>query len=138
MHSGSIPVCELRNLARRSSREAEAAINASEIPEIDVDELECRMQAGAVVFDVRESWEHRQARIPGVVSIPLGVVIDAVDRFRIAAADGPVYVVCAAGGRSAQAVGYLRGCDISAVNVAGGTNAWIEADKPVETGPSTG
>ena len=116
----------------------ETGINADGIPEIDVDELEHRIQAGAVVFDVREPWEHQQAHIPCVVPIPLGDVVDAVERFRSAAAAGPIYVVCAAGGRSAQAVGYLRSCGINAVNVAGGTNAWVEADKRVKTGPSTG
>lgn len=104
------------------------------MPEVDIDELERQRASGAAVFDVREPWEHQQERIPGAIPIPLDAVLDATDRFREAAAGRPVYVVCAAGGRSAQAVGYLRSCGIDAVNVAGGTDAWAEAGKPVETG----
>ncbi len=114
--------------------------NAVQVPEIGVDELQSLQQAGAVVFDVREPWEHEEVRIPGVVPVPLGVVVDSEDRFRRAAqrVDGPVYVVCAVGGRSAQAVQYLRSRGIDAVNVAGGTNAWVAAGKPVEAGSVPG
>lgn len=84
---------------------------------------------------MREPWEYELARVPAAVPVPLGHVVTSVERFRKAAAAGPVYVVCAMGGRSAQAVHYLRAQGIDAVNVAGGTDAWIEAGKPVQTGP---
>ena len=80
------------------------------VPEVDVDQLERLRASGAAVFDVREPWEHQQERIPGVTPIPLDAVSGAADRFRQAAAERPVYVVCATGGRSARAVGYLRSC----------------------------
>ena len=115
-----------------------AASDVDGVPEICVDELESRREAGAAVFDVRETWEHRRARIPGAISIPLGSVPDSAERFQAAAATGPVCVVCAVGGRSAQAVRYLRDLGIDAVNVAGGTNAWLEAGKPVEAGTPIG
>jgi rhodanese-related sulfurtransferase len=43
-----------------------------------------------------------------------------------------VYVICAVGARSAKAVGHLRGEGIDAVNVAGGTRAWIDAGQPTD------
>ena len=46
-------------------------------------------------------------------------------------------VVCAVGGRSGQAVGFLRSLGVDAVNVAGGTNAWHQSGRPVETGPAS-
>jgi rhodanese-related sulfurtransferase len=49
-------------------------------------------------------------------------------------ADRPVYVICRSGGRSAKAVEHLRSQGIDAVNVTGGTLAWIEAGNAVETG----
>ncbi len=104
----------------------------SDIPEIDVDELECRLTAGAAVFDVREPDEYEAARIPGVTLVPLATVPASRDRF---SGPGSVYVVCAMGGRSARAVEHLRACGIDAVNVVGGTVAWAEAGKPIETGP---
>jgi rhodanese-related sulfurtransferase len=48
--------------------------------------------------------------------------------------DGTLYVICALGGRSRAAAEFLRSNGIDAVNVAGGTNAWVAADFPVETG----
>lgn len=109
----------------------------ADIPEIDIDELEHRRAAGAAVFDVREPDEHEEVRIPGVVLVPLATVPEAVEEFRAASAEQPVCVVCAVGGRSGQAVGFLRSHGVDAVNVAGGTNAWHESGRPVETGPAS-
>jgi rhodanese-related sulfurtransferase len=49
--------------------------------------------------------------------------------------DRTVYVICARGGRSAKAVEHLRGQGVDAVNVAGGTLAWIDAGLPTDRGP---
>lgn len=108
-----------------------------DIPEIDIDELERRRAAGAAVFDVREPDEHTEVRIPGAVLVPLASVPEAVEEFRTAAAGQAVCVVCAVGGRSGQAVGFLRSLGVDAVNVAGGTNAWHQSGRPVETGPAS-
>lgn len=108
-----------------------------DIPEIDIDELERRRAAGAAVFDVREPDEHTEVRIPGAVLVPLASVPEAVEEFRTAAAGQAVCVVCAVGGRSGQAVRFLRSLGVDAVNVAGGTNAWHQSGRPVETGPAS-
>ena len=113
-----------------------ALVDVVEIPEIDIEELDRRRAAGAAIFDVREPDEHEEVRIPGAVLVPLATVPDSVDRFRAAAAGSAVCVVCAVGGRSAQAVEFLRACGVDAVNVAGGTNAWHQSGRPVETGPA--
>ena len=112
-------------------------MEVADIPEIDVDELERRRAAGAAVFDVREPDEYEEVRIPGAVLVPLASVPDSVEEFRASAGGSPVCVVCAIGGRSAQAVGFLLACGVDAVNVAGGTNAWHQSGKPVETGPAS-
>ena len=111
-------------------------MEAAEIPEIDIDELDRRRAAGAAVFDVREPDEYEEVRIPGVVLVPLASVPEVVEEFRAASAGQPVCVVCAVGGRSGQAVAYLRSLGVDAVNVAGGTNAWHQSGRPVETGPA--
>lgn len=115
----------------------EAGMQDADIPEIDIDELERRRAAGAAVFDVREPDEHTEVRIPGAVLVPLASVPETVEEFRAAAADQAVCVVCAVGGRSGQAVGFLRSLGVDAVNVAGGTNAWHQSGRPVETGPAS-
>ncbi|MDH4169378.1 MAG: rhodanese-like domain-containing protein [Acidimicrobiia bacterium] len=101
------------------------------VPEIDVDQLETLLAAGATVIDVREPHEYTEARIAGVRLVPLETVPEQVDQFP---REGPVYLVCAMGGRSFRAAEFLRGQGVDAVNVAGGTKAWIEAGKPFQTG----
>jgi rhodanese-related sulfurtransferase len=97
------------------------------IPEIDVDELATRLERGAVLFDVREPNEYAEAHVAGAVLVPLATVPDAVDRFQ--AAGGPVHVICRSGGRSARAVEFLRERGVDAVNVAGGTLAWLSSGR---------
>ncbi|HEX7097284.1 MAG TPA: rhodanese-like domain-containing protein [Acidimicrobiales bacterium] len=102
-----------------------------DVPEIDVDELAARRLDGAPLFDVREPDEYAEAHVPGAVMVPLATVPDQLDRFSV---PGPVYVICASGGRSKRAVQFLRSQGIDAVNVAGGTKAWLAAGHPYERG----
>lgn len=102
-----------------------------DVPEIDVHELEQRLADGAPLIDVREDDELAEARVRGARHIPLGQVAERIDEVP---ALGSVYVICARGGRSAKAVEHLRGAGIDAVNVAGGTLAWIDAGLPTESG----
>jgi rhodanese-related sulfurtransferase/molybdopterin-guanine dinucleotide biosynthesis protein A len=100
-------------------------------PAIDIDTLSERMRDGAPVFDVRQPDEYEEARVPGVRLVPLDQVPDRVGEFPT---DGEVYVICKSGGRSAKAVEFLRQHGVDAVNVSGGTMAWIEAGNPVDSG----
>lgn len=108
---------------------------STEIPAIDVGTLKELLEApggeGVVVFDVRQPDEFAEVRIPGAVLVPLGTVPDRVDEFE---GRGTVYVVCRSGNRSGQAVGFLRNNGIDAINVAGGTMAWVESGAPVDSG----
>lgn len=106
-------------------------IGRVEIPEIDVDTLATKLEAGQPVFDVRQPDEYEEAHAPGVRLVPLDQVPERVGEFPT---DGEVYVICKSGGRSAKAVEFLRAAGVDAVNVAGGTMAWIESGKPVDTG----
>lgn len=103
-----------------------------EVPEIDVFELADRRQEGAPLVDVREDDEYAEARVPGAQHIPLGQLPERVAEVPT---DGTVYVICGSGPRSAKAVEYLRGAGIDAVNVAGGTRAWISEGYPTDSGP---
>ena len=102
------------------------------VPEIDVDELAARLDAGAALFDVREPDEYTEAHVGGAVLVPLATVPDELERFRVA---GPVHVICRSGARSARAVELLLARDIDAVNVAGGTLAWLDSGRPHAIGP---
>ncbi|NEM92420.1 rhodanese-like domain-containing protein [Galbitalea soli] len=85
---------------------------------------------GATVIDVREPFEFVSGHVPQAVNIPLGSLIERIGELP---ADETLYIICEAGGRSAQAAQYLGGLDYDAVNVVGGTGAWRAAQLPVST-----
>ncbi len=103
------------------------------VPEIDVHELERRLVAGAVLVDVREPDEYARGHVPGASLVPLSTIADRLDE--LAAREGEeVLVVCQLGGRSMKAAELLVARGVHAVNVSGGTQAWIDAGKPTEVG----
>lgn len=106
----------------------------SPVPEIDVDALAGLLSGGCVLVDVREDDEYTGGHIPGALHLPLG---DVPDRFGEIPDGGTVYVVCALGGRSARAAEFLRANGIDAVNVAGGTQGWIDSGREVQRGSGT-
>jgi rhodanese-related sulfurtransferase/molybdopterin-guanine dinucleotide biosynthesis protein A len=104
-----------------------------EVPEVDIDEMARRRDGGAPVIDVRQPHEYVEAHVPGARLVPLAEVPERLDEVP---ADGPVLVICHSGGRSLKAAEFLRGRGVDAVNVAGGTTAWIESGRPTVTGES--
>lgn len=101
------------------------------VPEVDVAELAAQLKAGAPLVDVREPHEYEEAHVPGATLIPLDTVTERVDEVPT---EGTVYVICAMGGRSRRAAEFYRSQGIDAVNVAGGTTAWVDAGHPFDTG----
>lgn len=103
-------------------------------PEVDLDTLALALAEGAPLIDVRTPEEYAQVRVPGARLIPLdqlGARTDEVPR------DQRVYVICALGGRSMAAATALANAGWDAVNVAGGTNRWVEEGRPMESGPAS-
>ena len=99
--------------------------------EIDVDQLEEVLADGATLIDVREPMEFAEAHVPGAVLIPMGQLpgrIGEIDR------SGPVYLVCRSGHRSAVMCPVLEAQGLEAVNVTGGTLAWVRAGKAYDQG----
>jgi rhodanese-related sulfurtransferase len=103
------------------------------ISEISVEDLDERLAEGGHLIDVRQPYEFDEARVAGAVLVPLADVPDNVDAFR---ADGPVYVICKTGARSMRACEFLATQGIDAVNVAGGTLAWIRSGRDYVSGTS--
>lgn len=86
-------------------------------------------EPGTYLLDCREAGEYALGHVPGAVSIPMSVLpvrLPDVPR------EGTVYVICQSGARSAQVVNWLVPQGYDAVNIAGGTAAWILAGHPVE------
>jgi rhodanese-related sulfurtransferase len=86
------------------------------------------------LIDVRTSDEFVRLHARGAANVPLQQ-LDA--RAMLAAADGPIYLICRAGARSRQAAERLRAVDPEArvMVVEGGTLAWYEAGLPLVRGP---
>ncbi|MEU3308840.1 rhodanese-like domain-containing protein [Nocardiopsis sp. NPDC055551] len=85
---------------------------------------------GVYLLDVREDDEWNAGHAPDAVHIPLGALGERVAEVP---KDKKVYVVCRAGGRSAQATMALNQAGWDAVNVAGGMQAWEQAGRDMET-----
>lgn len=104
----------------------------SQTPAITVSELQQKLAANqvAMLLDVREVAEHETARIEGSQLVPLKLL---PTRLADVPRDGLVVVHCHHGGRSAQAVEYLRNQGYTNVyNLMGGIDAWaLEIDHAV-------
>jgi rhodanese-related sulfurtransferase len=93
-----------------------------QVPTVDV----AGLPADAYLLDVREVDEWQAGHAPEATHIPLGEV---PARLAEVPADHDVYVICKAGGRSAQATMFLRGQGRPAINVSGGMLAWDAAGR---------
>lgn len=83
-----------------------------------------RIEAGAMLLDVREPDEWQAGHAPMAYLIPLGQVDDRL--VELEGAD-EIVVVCRSGGRSNVAAALLVGSGRLAANLAGGMQAWDEA-----------
>lgn len=82
------------------------------------------------LIDVREEDEYADGHLPGAVNIPLS---EFELRYREIRADKPIVLVCARGGRSAQAAEYLAYQGYSNLyNLDGGTLGYMQAGHPIE------
>lgn len=99
--------------------------------EIDAAGLEAALSEGGRLIDVREPEEYAQVHVPGAVLIPMGQLtarMNELDRGK------PVYVICASGNRSRAMTDLLLAANYDAVNVTGGTTAWLRTGRPVNRG----
>lgn len=105
------------------------------IPEIDVDELADRLQAGAALLDVREVDEFAEAHVPGAMLLPLSELPSRLDEVPTVEA---LLIICKAGGRSMKAAEVLAARGIDVTNVAGGMVAWMASGREIATGMERG
>ena len=99
------------------------------VPEIQVEELKRRLDAGEDVFvlDVREPHEYQICNINGYL-IPLG---DLPKRVHELDSSREIVAHCRSGARSAKAVDFLRQAGFKKVhNLAGGILAWADRVDP--------
>ena len=85
--------------------------------------------ADGVVLDVRTPTEFEGGHVEGAINLPLAQLGARLDEVPT---DGRVFVHCKSGYRSMVAVSLLQAHGFRGlVDVAGGFDAWVEADQPV-------
>jgi len=107
----------------------------SATPSVSVTEAQQKLStSAATLIDVRTPGEFRSEHAVGAINLPLdSITAEEVKR----ATDGApqVYVICQGGKRSLAACEKLAASGMDhLVNVEGGTNAWVEAQLPVNKG----
>ena len=99
--------------------------------QVNAAELATSLTTDDVLIDVREPDEFVQAHVPGAQLVPLSRISASLGELP---REKRVYVVCASGNRSRTAVDLLTANGFDAVNVEGGTLAWIRSGRPTESG----
>ncbi len=89
---------------------------------INKDVEECRATEGAVLIDVRNEEEYEQGHIPGAINIPLSTIGLVLEKYP--KKDIPLFVYCLSGGRSGQAVSYLKQAGYTNVKNIGGIGSY--------------
>jgi rhodanese-related sulfurtransferase len=92
-----------------------------------------RHRDGADLIDVREPMEYVGGHVPGATLVPMSRIsshVGSIPRGR------PVYVICQTGNRSLAVADFLVRQGVDAWSVAGGTERWAAAGRPVVSGRS--
>ncbi|MGB3967412.1 MAG: rhodanese-like domain-containing protein, partial [Planctomycetota bacterium] len=111
-------------------RQAGLTIRSSRL--VQPRELHAAMQAGTepMIVDVRTADEYEDVRLGDIGNIP---VTDSERFAKVLAKETPVVAVCNSAYRSSMAVGLLERSGFRDVgSLAGGMDAWLEADLPVK------
>jgi rhodanese-related sulfurtransferase len=87
----------------------------------------------ASLIDVREPQEFEDVRAVNAKLIPLAEIPSRASELPT---DATFFVICHLGGRSLRAASFFRGQGLDAVNVEGGTDAWVAANLPTLSGPA--
>jgi len=102
----------------------------SDVTQIDILEAKQRIEAGAMLVDVREANEYEESHIPGSHLVALS---EFSDNYSSLPKDKPLIMQCRSGARSNRAAEFLLANGYEdVVNMAGGILAWVEAGLDTE------
>jgi rhodanese-related sulfurtransferase len=105
-------------------------MTASEVQHLDPVEGKRRVDAGALLLDVRNPEEWHAGHAEGAAWIPMR---ELAERQEELPTDREIVVICKTGSRSAQVAQALVAAGYAAANVAGGSEAWQAAGMPIVT-----
>ena len=101
-----------------------------EIEHLDPVESKRRVDGGALLLDVRNPGEWQAGHAEGAAWIPM---TELADRQEELPTHREIVVICKTGARSARVAEALAAAGYEAVNVAGGSEAWLAAGFPIVT-----
>jgi rhodanese-related sulfurtransferase len=81
----------------------------------------------ATLIDVREQHEVDEVRVDGAVVLPMSTFQEHLGELP----EGPLYVMCLSGGRSARVTQFLEAQGYDATNIEGGITRWQADGLPV-------
>ena len=90
--------------------------------DINAGVAEFQTTAGAVLLDVRTAEEYRDGHIDGSVNLPLDSLSSIANTVKDKST--PLFVHCLSGGRSAQAVSYLKQMGYTNAKNIGGISSY--------------
>jgi len=102
----------------------------ADVDHIDPVESKRRVDAGALLLDVRNPNEWQAGHAEGAAWIPMR---ELAERQEELPTDREIVVICKTGGRSAQVAQALVASGYGAVNVAGGSKAWQASGMSIVT-----
>ena len=105
-------------------------MSAPEVQHLDPVEGKRRVDAGALLLDVRNPDEWQAGHPEGAAWIPMG---ELAERQEELPTDREIVVICKVGGRSARVAEALIAAGYDAANVAGGAEAWQDAGMAIVT-----
>jgi rhodanese-related sulfurtransferase len=105
-------------------------VTPPEISHVDPVEGRRRVEAGALLLDVRNPDEWQAGHAEGATWIPMQELAERQDELPT---NRDIVVVCKVGGRSARVAEALVAAGYDAINVAGGLDAWQAAGLPIVT-----
>lgn len=112
---------ELKVVCSLSSEEGSWGLNGEESATF--------VAQGALLLDVRETFEFNAGHLPQAINLPLGQLTSTVRDF-VPATDTPILTYCQKGQRSLEAVRQLRALGYSqSYSLSDGISAWVD---PVE------
>ena len=79
------------------------------------------------IIDVREDDEIAISKLDSAIHIPMNDVPNHLDKLT---KDSPLYIICRSGKRSDTIANFLNGLGYTAINVAGGMQAWQQHIDP--------
>jgi rhodanese-related sulfurtransferase len=101
-----------------------------EVQHLDPADAKRRVDAGAMLLDVRNPDEWEAGHVEAATWIPMDQLVERQGELPT---DREIVVICKVGGRSARVAEALVNAGYAAANIAGGAEAWQAAGLPIVT-----